>query len=500
MTQKAVCTRIAPSPTGDPHIGTVFMALFNYAFAKKHGGRFILRVEDTDRVRSTVASEKMIFDSLAWAGVQHDEGPDIGGGFGPYRQSERFEIYKKHVQILIDGGHAYPCFCSPERLSTLRQEQMARKDDPKYDAHCMGMDPAESARRIAAGENYVIRLKVPEQGDCVVPERLRGEISIGWSTVDHQVLQKTDGFPTYHLANVVDDHLMGVSHVIRGEEWISSLPKHVLLYKAFGWDLPEFIHMPLLRNPDKSKLSKRKNPTSVFYYRDAGILPEALLNYLGMMGYTHPDGQEMFSLDAFVEQFDIDRVALGGPVFDMTKLTWLNGRYLREGRSPQDILDDLKAWRLNDDFLLKVLSLAQKRLGSLGDFLPMVAYLFTDALDYEPSTLITKKLDGENTARLLRLVAWELDRVSVWDAETLKTLFEKVAEKEDMKLRDLLAPAFIAVSGRPVALPLFDSIEILGLDLSRRRFAKALDHLEKLGFPLKGKALKRLQKDYQARY
>jgi len=500
MASRPVCTRVAPSPTGDPHIGTVFMALFNYAFAKSQGGRFLLRVEDTDRQRSTAASERAIFESLRWAGVPWDEGPDKGGPHGPYRQSERTAIYREHVARLLETGKAYRCFCTAERLDQLRKEQLAAKADLGYDGRCRSLDPAEAARRAAAGEPCVVRLASPAEGDCVVPERLRGEIRIPWSTVDDQVLLKSDGFPTYHLANVVDDRLMGVTHVIRGEEWISSLPKHVLLYEAFGWELPEFVHMPLLRNPDKSKLSKRKNPTSVFYYRDAGLLPEAVLNYLGQMGYTRPGGEELFTLEEFVSDFDISRVSLGGPVFDQAKLLWLNGRWLRERLDPAGLLERLKGWRLHDETWLRILPLAQKRLSSLADLLPTAAYLFAASVEAPVEELATKGLDAPATARLLRILLWELEKLREFDAARLRETVERVAEREGLKLRDALAPLFVAVSGRQVALPLFESCEILGLDLTRRRFAAALETLDAAGHAPKGKALKALEADYKARY
>jgi glutamyl-tRNA synthetase len=493
-----VVTRIAPSPTGDPHIGTVFMALFNLAFARRHGGRFILRIEDTDQGRSTRESEEAIFAALTWAGIPWDEGPDKGGPHGPYRQSERLPIYEEHVARLVQAGRAYPCFCNAARLKSLREEQLARKEDPRYDGHCRHLDPALAATRIAAGEAHVIRLSVPDEGECVVPDRLRGEIRIAWSTVDHQILRKTDGFPTYHLANVVDDRLMGVTHVIRGEEWISSLPKHVLLYEGFGWELPEFIHMPLLRNPDKSKLSKRKNPTSVTWYREAGYLPEAVVNYLGMMGYTLPDGREMFTLEEFIASFDIDRVVLGGPVFDLAKLNWLNGRYLRESLSPAQILERLHAWRLNDELLLKALPLAQKRLTTLADFMPMAGFLLRGALDYPTAELAGS--DGACTARWLRIALWELEQLRPFTAATVRGVFEGMVEKEGVALRELLAPFFLAVTGAKVSLPLFDSCELLGADVTRRRLHEGLERLAAMGHELKGKTLKALEEDYRRRY
>ena len=321
-------TRIAPSPTGDPHVGTAYIALFNRCFAHQHGGKFLLRIEDTDQQRSTPKSEQEILDALTWLGLTWDEGVGVGGDHGPYRQSERADIYREYVEILLERGYAFPCFCSAQRLDEVRQAQMAAKQTPGYDGHCCSLDHSERQSRIQSGEPHVIRMVVPEQGECHFTDLLRGEVTIQWGQVDMQVLMKSDGLPTYHFANVVDDHLMGITHVIRGEEWINSVPKHVLLYQYFGWDAPEFCHMPLLRNPDKSKLSKRKNPTSVNYYRDMGYLPEAMVNYLGLMGWSMPGGEEKFSLTDMTSAFDIMRVSLGGPIFDVEKLDWLNGSCL----------------------------------------------------------------------------------------------------------------------------------------------------------------------------
>ena len=274
-------TRIAPSPTGDPHVGTAYIALFNLCFARQHGGKFILRIEDTDQARSTGESEAAILDSLRWLGLEWDEGPDIGGPHAPYRQSERSAIYRERADQLLEHGHAFRCFCTADRLDALRREQTAAQQTPGYDGHCLQLSQDELASRLAAGEPHVVRMKTPREGVCTIVDLLRGSIEIDWAQVDMQVLLKADGLPTYHLANVVDDHLMQITHVLRGEEWINSAPKHLLLYRYFGWQPPVFCHLPLLRNPDKSKLSKRKNPTSILYYRRMGYLPEALLNYLG---------------------------------------------------------------------------------------------------------------------------------------------------------------------------------------------------------------------------
>lgn len=495
-----VKTRIAPSPTGAPHIGTAYIALFNYAFAKSQGGQFILRIEDTDRVRSTLDSEKAILDSLSWIGLQWDEGPDIGGPNGPYRQSERSGLYKEHCMSLVEAGKAYPCFCTPERLKDLRKQQMEAKEQfMGYDGHCSGISPDDARKRMETGETYVIRLRVPDDGECVVQDRLRGEIRIPWNMVDDQILLKTDGFPTYHMANVVDDHLMEITHVIRGEEWISSTPKHVLLYEAFGWKPPEFAHLPLLRNPDKSKLSKRKNPTSISYYQRAGILPETLLNFLGLMAYSLPDGREEFTLDDMVSSFDLDRVSLGGPIFDVEKLKDFNGRYLRD-MDPEQLYARLKEWGLNESTWLKILPLARPRLEQLSDLVGMSAFLFSDRLSYDASLLVKACESGERAVELLRIVQWEIEKATTWQTDDVKQVFFLLSEKEDLKLKKLMPLFFVAFAGSSVSLPIFDSMVIMGKDMCLRRIQYALEGLAGEGFALKGKGLKRFTSAYQAKY
>ena len=309
-----VRTRVAPSPTGDPHVGTAYIALFNYCFAKVHGGQFLLRIEDTDQTRSTPESEQAILDSLRWLGLEWSEGPDKGGDFGPYRQSERMDIYGQYAQQLVDEGKAFLCYRTTEELNELREVRKAEGKHTALKASDLKLPEDEVKHRAEAGEPYVIRMVVPEEeGRCEIDDMLRGTIELDWGQVDAQILLKSDGMPTYHLANVVDDHLMEITHVLRGEEWINSAPKHKLLYEYFGWDMPQLCHLPLLRNPDKSKLSKRKNPTSILYYQRMGFLPEALVNYLGRMGWSMPDESEKFSLSDMLENFDIQRVSLGWP-------------------------------------------------------------------------------------------------------------------------------------------------------------------------------------------
>lgn len=492
-------TRIAPSPTGAPHVGTAYMALFNLAFARKNLGKMILRIEDTDQIRSTKSSEEAILESLKWLGIEWDEGPDKGGDFGPYRQSERKDIHAKYIQELIDKGHAYPCFCSPQRLNELRAKQMQNKETPRYDGHCLNLSKEEAQAKIDRGEKYVIRLKVPSEGTCVFHDELRGEVKIEWNQVDHQIIQKSDGFPTYHLANVVDDHLMQITHVIRGEEWISSTPKHVLLYQCFQWDIPVFAHLPLLRNPDKSKLSKRKNPTGINYYRDTGYLPEAMCNYLGMMGYTLPDQREIFSVQELAETFDIKRISLGGPVFDLAKLKWLNGRYLREQMTEEEVVNRMIEWKLNSNFIQKLIPHALPRLENFSDFIPLSGFLFEEHPNLELSSLVGKKEPNEAT-KLIKICEWELEKTSPWKRENICEVFQQMALKEELKLKNMLPLFFQVISGRSVSLPLFDAMEILGQDLVRIRLRKALELLSTEGAGLSKKGLKTLEKEYMVKY
>ncbi len=489
-----VRTRIAPSPTGDPHVGTAYIALFNLCFARQHGGTFILRIEDTDRTRSTPESEAAILESLRWLGLSWDEGPDVGGPHAPYRQSERGEIYREHAARLLAGGHAFRCFCTPERLDALRREQTAAQQQPGYDGHCLGLAPEEVARRVAAGEASVVRMRVPRAGVCRIEDMLRGVIVVEWAQVDLQVLLKADGMPTYHLANVVDDHLMGITHVLRGEEWINSAPKHLLLYEYFGWPAPVLCHMPLLRNPDRSKLSKRKNPTSILYYRRMGYLPEALLNYLGRMGWSMPDEREKFTLDEMLSAFDIGRVSLGGPVFDLDKLSWLNALWLRENFTPEQLADRLVEWAYNRDNLLRVLPHLQPRMERLSDFAPAAAYLVSGMLPVGEQAFAEVKLERERLLELLQFSQWRLEAVTRWDRDSVFAALKELAAQMELKIRDFLAPLFIAIAGTSASISVIDSMQMLGSDLSRARIRHAIEALGGLS----KKRLKEVEKAYAA--
>ncbi|MFT4768376.1 MAG: glutamyl-tRNA synthetase [Glaciecola sp.] len=490
-----VRTRVAPSPTGDPHVGTAYIALFNLCFARAHGGQFVLRIEDTDQARSTASSEQAILDSLRWLGLDWDEGPDIGGEHGPYRQSERMEIYGAYAQQLVDAGKAFVCYRRPEELNELRESRRAEGNSTALKHSDLILPEEEVTNRAAAGEPFVIRMVVPEgPGVCRVQDLLRGEIELDWSMVDAQILLKSDGMPTYHLANVVDDHLMGITHVIRGEEWINSAPKHQLLYEYFAWDMPVLCHLPLLRNPDKSKLSKRKNPTSILYYQRMGFLPEALCNYLGRMGWSMPDEQEKFSLEEMQASFDIQRVSLGGPIFDIEKLRWLNGMWIREDLSQEQLAQRLVAWAYNADKLAAVLPHLQQRMETFSDFAPQAAFLVSGELSLDAAQFDELGMEPEQLLKTLQFALWTLEGLSEWDRDAVWDALKGLADKLEIKVRDFLAPLFIAVSGSRASISVVDAMSLLGPDMSRARVRHAIDTLGGVS----KKAGKRFEKEFQA--
>jgi len=489
-----VRVRIAPSPTGDPHVGTAYIALFNLAFARQHQGKFILRIEDTDQTRSTPESEQAIFDSLRWMGLEWDEGPDVGGEYGPYRQSERSDIYTQHAQKLLDEGKAFRCYRASEELDELRTARREQGIQKAFKQSDLALSDDEVARREAAGQSYVVRLVVPDEGRCVIQDRLRGEIELDWENVDAQILLKADGMPTYHLANVVDDHLMAITHVIRGEEWINSAPKHRLLYEYFGWDMPELVHMPLLRNPDKSKLSKRKNPTSIHYYRDMGYLPEAITNYLGRMGWSMPDESEKFSLEQMIANFDIDKVSLGGPVFDVEKLSWLNGLWIREDLTDEQFAQRVAGWALNPEYLSKIIPLIKDRVEKFTDIAPLTTLFFNGLPLLTESTFDDLKLEREKQIQVIQFVSWYLDDQRGWERDALYEGLNAMAKAMEIKFRDFLQPLFVAMSGSTVCPPLFDCMMILGPDITRARVRHALNTLGGVS----KKQTKKLEKEYRS--
>ena len=473
-----VRVRIAPSPTGDPHVGTAYMAIFNQIFARHHKGKFILRIEDTDRTRSRVEYEKTVFDALRWCNIEWDEGPDVGGPYGPYRQSERSQTYREYCQKLLDSGHAYKCFATPEELKEMREINAKLGKKIGYDRRYRNLTPEEVKEREDAGLSYVVRLKMPLSGECVYEDAIKGRITCPWADVDDQVLMKSDGFPTYHLANVVDDHLMKITHVIRGDEWMSSTPKHMYLYEAFGWEPPTFMHMPLLLGADGRKLSKRKNPTSIDYYKETGYLPEAFANFLTLMGYSMPDDQEVYSLDAIIKDFDPKRIGVSGAFFDVRKLDWLNQQYIINQFDEKELLAKLKTWMFNDQFMNKLMPLAHTRIKRMSDFMELCGFFFIDTPEYTEALLCPKSLTPEQSSYIIQSFIWQLDKQEDWSSEGIQRASFELAEMFKVNHKKVIMKIlFATMTGKHQGPPLFDSFEILGKSRARARFLKAIEFL-----------------------
>ena len=497
MEGKRVRVRIAPSPTGDPHVGTAYIGLFNYAFAKKNNGDFLLRIEDTDRTRFSADSEQQIFDAMHWLGLNYDEGPDVGGAKGPYRQSERFHIYKEYAEKLVEKGEAYYCFCTPERLSKLRERQIAMKQAPGYDRHCRNLTDEEVKQKLAEGVSYVIRLKMPYEGDTVVHDELRGDIIFENSKIDDQVLLKSDGFPTYHLANIVDDYLMEITHVIRAEEWIASTPKHIQLYKAFGWEEPKWYHMPLLRNADKSKISKRKNPVSLNYYVEEGYLKEGLLNFLALMGWSFGGDKEIFSLEEMIENFSFDRISLGGPVFDLVKLGWVNNQHMK--------LKDLKeltklalpyfvkaGYYENEDLsdeeftkLMRIVEIGRESAQTLKELPEKSVIYYEDDFELPNSEEAENKKERKSIEKLRSSMETEIGKKAIdLFVNKISMLNEKISEEEAIKILNelqeelgegpaaVLMPIRAVLTGKARGADLYTVIGIIGKERTLGRVKK----------------------------
>lgn len=475
-----VRTRIAPSPTGIAHVGTAYMALFNYAFAKQQGGQFIIRTEDTDRLRFVEGAEQIIFDALAWMGIPHDEGTDVGGPYAPYRQSERLEMYQKYIQQLLDEGHAYYCFATPQELDEMRKAQQARGELPRYDGRFRDYDVNEAKKRVTAGEKYVIRMKMPVEGKTEWEDIIRGHVEFENKLVEDQVLMKSDGFPTYHFAVVVDDHLMNITHVMRGEEWISSTPKHLQLYRMFGWPAPQYAHMPLLRNPDHSKLSKRKNDVSIISYKQKGYLPEALINYLCLLGWSHPDRQELFDLPEFVRAFTFDKMQKTGPVFDFAKLNWMNGVYIREKISTEDLLLRLKAYvpaEYPTERLADFLPLVRERLVVLSDIVPLTESFYITPAPTQKELVSTNKADAQTVALQLQKVI-DVVQSSEWKHEVLEHELRELQEQNTWHKSQFFMLVRVAVTGKTATPPLFETMALIGKNAVVQRLRNALQTVQ----------------------
>jgi glutamyl-tRNA synthetase len=473
MTTSGVRVRIAPSPTGEPHVGTAYIALFNYLFAKKHGGEFILRIEDTDATRSTPEFETKVLDALKWCGLKWSEGPDVGGPYGPYRQSDRKDLYKPYVEQIVTNGHGFRCFCTPERLEKMREAQRAAGLPPKYDGHCLNLSAEEVSTRVAAGEPHVVRMKIPTEGSCKFHDGVYGDVEIPWDAVDMQVLLKADGMPTYHMANVVDDHLMKITHVARGEEWLASVPKHILIYQYLGWEPPVFMHLSLMRNADKSKLSKRKNPTSISYYTALGYIPEALMNFLGLFFMQIAEGDELLTMEELAAKFDPENLSKAGAIFDIQKLDWLNGRWIREKLSEEEFQQRVLTWAMENSRLQEGLKLSQSRITKLGELPDLAGFLFKSDLNLDPSAFAKIKSTPEELLDILNTVQPDLEKILEWNVETIEAELRAIADRMGKKLKVIVAPLFVAVSGSSRSLPLFDSMAILGRSVVRQRLKLA---------------------------
>ncbi len=477
---KEVRVRIAPSPTGDPHVGTAYVALFNYVFAKKNQGKFLLRIEDTDQVRAKSSSEAMIMQSLRWLGLTWDEGPDKPGPCGPYRQSERTAIYREHTDMLIKSGHAYRCFCTAERLEEVRAKQREAGVTTAYDRHCRGLSAADVEANVRKQLPHVVRLKMPVSGVTSFTDEIRGLVEIENTRMDDQVLLKSDGYPTYHLANVVDDHLMKISHVIRAEEWINSTPKHVVLYEAFGWEKPKFAHLPLLRNADKSKISKRKNPVALTYYQRAGVLPEALVNFLANMGWSFGNDVEFFTVDDMVKKFEFKNIHLGGPVFDTVKLTWMNQHYMHK-MTEDRFVDYVRNEIFSDSYLRQMKPYVLERMSRFEQFVDNNFFFFNGALDYAGLEIIPKGKTPQEISTMLTGLVEKLDDLYEWEHERLKAVTEAYKDEIGWKPKDIFMTLRLAVTGRKDSPPLFETMGVIGREMVRFRLRDCAQKI--LAFP-----------------
>lgn len=470
-------TRIAPSPTGIAHVGTAWMSMFDLALARQTGGQFVVRIEDTDRTRFVEGSEEKIYEAFEWLGIQYDEGGQKGGPYGPYKQSERLGIYRKYIDQLIDAGHAYHCFCTAEDLKHMREEQQARGELPKYDKRCRHLSAEEVHDKLEQGLPHVIRLKVPAEGVVSWEDAIRGHVEFAVEHVDDQVLLKSDSFPTYHFAVVIDDYLMKITHVLRGEEWISSAPKHLLLYTFFGWEPPVFAHMPLIRNSDKSKLSKRKNDVSILSYRERGYLPEALLNFIALLGWSHPDRKEIFSFEEFLQVMSLDRIQKTGPIFDTQKLDWMNGIYIRQ--LPVEELKQRLQPYLPTDFptaqLDELLPLVLERLVTLKDIEELTSFFYRD-ISHDAAKLVRKSSPEEVIAQVHQTIE-KLNQLSAWTVEALETTIRSLQETESYKKSQYFMMLRVATTGREATPPLFDTIAVLGKDRTLQRLHAVADLL-----------------------
>lgn len=485
--------RFAPSPTGFQHIGGFRTALFDWLLARHSDGQFLLRIEDTDIARTVPGAVDAILEGFRWLGMEWDEGPIVGGLYGPYFQTQRLDHYHHAADRLMASGAAYPCFCTPERLQQVREAMRARGEPPRYDRHCRPLSAKERRRRIVAGEPYVVRLAVPEQGTTRVYDELRGEVLFENATLDDAVLLKSNGYPTYHLAHVVDDHLMAITHVIRAEEWIPSAPLHVIEYAALGWQLPHLVHVPDVLGHDGKKLSKRHGALPLLAYRDMGYLPEAILNYMALLGWSFDDKADILSAEQLIAAFTLERVGTSAARFDAERLLWMNGVYIRR-LAPEMLVEqtlpflqrpeadgglpDSVERPLDRGYVRRVLLLEQERMKTLANAVDATTFFFVDELDYAPELLIAKQMDVARTLEGLREMQTMLDAEPEWEAAPLERAARDLVARLGLKPGQLFASLRVAVTGRTVSPPLFETMEVLGRQRSLKRIALAIARLD----------------------
>ncbi len=478
-----VRVRFAPSPTGIPHIGNSRTALFNWLFAKHHQGKFVVRIEDTDRKRLVAGSQEKIMEILDVLGLKEDESYRVGGPYGPYIQSQRLELYQKYAHQLVEEGKAYYCFCSPERLAKVRREQQKKGLIPKYDRHCLHLSKDEVKKKLESGQKYVIRLKVPDNIDVSWDDLIQLKITISTTNIDDQILLKSDGYPTYHLAVVIDDHLMKINYVLRGAEWISSTPKHLLLYQAFGWQPPRFGHFPLILGPDKSKLSKRHGAKSVLDYVEEGYLPEALVNFMVFLGWNYEDNSAILSLEELVKLFDLDRIGKSNPIFDLQKLNYFNREHIRR-LSVEELTERLKRYLpsdypLTDEVKLRrLIELCQPRMINLRDFLSLTVFMYPDKSADEKE--LRKRLKEKSVIQGVEEFYHRLQQNLTWSVDSLSKIAEGIVEKRGLSKGKVYMALRVAVLLKPVTPPLFESMALLERKVVLKRLAKALEYTSSL--------------------
>ncbi|MBI4296714.1 MAG: glutamate--tRNA ligase [Chloroflexi bacterium] len=485
-----VRVRYAPSPTGLPHVGNIRTALFNWLFARHHGGRFVVRIEDTDVTRKVAGATEAILEGLMWLGLDWDEGPEVGGKFGPYFQSQRLPLYHEAAKKLVADGHAYYCYCSPERLAEMRAEQTRLKQPPGYDRHCRFLSERERKEQEAAGVVPVVRFKTSLEGQTRFTDLIRKEVVFENRTIDDFVLLKSDGYPTYHLANIVDDHHMEISHVLRAEEWLSSTPRHLMLYRAMGYEPPLFAHLPMILGPDRSKLSKRHGAVSILEYREMGYLPEAMVNFLALLGWALDAKTELFTREELIASFTLERVNPTAAIFNIEKLNWMNGVYIRKlsvneltQRSLPVLESKLPAQvkrPLNIDYVNKLMPLVQERARTLAEVPELAEFFFLDGLHYDPKLLIEKNMTREATIKALEVARERLAQLDSFEAGPLEELLRPLAAELDLKTGQLFGALRTATTGRTAAPPLFQTMAVLGKDCCLKRIDAAIDKLRNL--------------------